>query len=131
MQLELESGVVPGPIDDRAIESTLALLGSDTGSPSFAILSKTAEDQDNYVQARVEGNGFVVEKREGHARAHFTARRLKSPAAPQRERKWWQLWKAAPEHDNFTLAETTEIFRSYMEGSEPTFWKWTPLEFPG
>ena len=130
MQLELESGIVPGPIDDRAIERALALLGSEGGRPSYAILSRTAADQDDYVQARVEGNGFVAEKREGHAGGHFIAMRSRSSDAPQTERKWWQLWKAAPKPDSFTLAEIVEIFHSYANRSEPSFWKWVPLGFP-
>ncbi|HEX8225627.1 MAG TPA: hypothetical protein VF605_17590 [Allosphingosinicella sp.] len=128
MELELESGAVPGPIDIPAIERALGLLGSGDGYPSFAILTRNAADQDHYVQAHVDEGGFVVEKREGHAQAHFTAMRSTAPDVPPSPRKRWQFGKRAPEHERFALAEIIEIFRGYVDGSEPTFWKWVPLE---
>lgn len=130
MELELESGIVPSPIDLPAIERALGLLGSDDGYPSFAILTRNAADQDDYVQTHFDGDGFVAEMRERHAGAHFTAMRSTSPEVPPSARKWWQTAKPAPEHERFTLAEIVEIFRSYVERSEPTFWKWAPMEAP-
>lgn len=129
MKLELQSGVVPGPIDDAAIERALGQLKSGGGYPSFAVLCRDAADEQDYVQAQIDGDGFAVEKREGHAGAHFIAMRPASPDAPQRERKWSKLGSGTGEHDSFTLAELIEIFRSYVNRSEPTFWKWVPMEF--
>ncbi|HEX8483188.1 MAG TPA: hypothetical protein VF650_14930 [Allosphingosinicella sp.] len=127
LRLELESGVAAGPIDGRAVESALASLGTEAGSPGFAILSKGPSDE-HYVQTHVDEAGIIVEMRNGHAGAHFMARRSTFPDSPPPERNWWQFCKVEAGHDRFTLAEVSNIFRAPAEGAQPTFWRWMPLE---
>lgn len=124
MRLQLENGFEGEVTGIAALTSALRSL--DTNSNTFAILS---DGTDRFIQTAREGNGFIVERRDGDYLAHFCAARPGSP--PRLEKQSFLMPRADLGQDRFTLDEVTDLFVSYWKATQPvTAVDWTPMEMP-
>jgi hypothetical protein len=112
MKLETEQGGTREIVSVAELQAQLAALAPEGNS--FAILS--VEDE-VYLQAAADIEGFLVERRDGSAASHLKAvRTMLDPT--------WEL-------DRFALPEVTAMFTAYLADQPmPATVRWEPLAPP-
>lgn len=102
-----------GPITSQVIQDALL----NVGAGDFVILSSGEEA---YIQTLSrDGDGFILEKREGNAHRHFQANRKNGLSTP------------TGDPQIFTFDEIREAFMAYVSKSPmPTYLSWVPLRLP-
>ncbi len=98
-------------VDEAVSPETIHAALMDMGTTDFIILQIAPED---YVQAAISEDGFVVEKREGSQLKHFRAVR-----------------RSAPEVGIFTLEETEAAFIAFAsDAAMPSVLLWERMDMP-
>ena len=102
-----------GPITPRVIHDAMLTVGAG----DFVILSSAEE---TYIQtASSDGDGFILEKREGSAQLHFQANRRNGLATP------------TSDPVIFTFEEVSDAFAAYASGAPmPGYLSWASMRLP-
>lgn len=115
-------GVEDTPVDAHSDFSELLkrVNGHDS---SFAILAKS---EHFYIQTHCDGLEYVLEKREGHDDAHYSAVRERLTDPLSRPKKWWQFWKRRGQQTKFPFDVIVEQFANYAfdtTSEAPVYWE--------
>jgi hypothetical protein len=126
MQLEIDSGIVAGPVDAAAFEQTLDRLAWDS-DVTFAILTAIGGD---FIQTAARERGFLLERRTSSPEHHFRALRTDVSAAEPKKRPWWSIFGRTEDPRRlFSREEVGAAFAGFAAGSpDPAFLEWENID---